>query len=191
MTNLTESASPEGRVLPRFLDKLMGVRVLLINSVFEAEQDGETVPVVPDIQGLEAAVAVARITVPDKLSGREIRFLRKAICKKSTELARFLDVTPSTFSRWENDRDVMSTNTERVFRLRILNSLRRCAPGVEVKVETILEMKISPFRAPAHPTTLIFEHLHGLVDGESADVWVYQGTSNEEDELVSHIRRRA
>jgi DNA-binding transcriptional regulator YiaG len=190
MTNRTESASAGGRVLPRFLDKLMGVRVLLINSAFEAEQDGEKVPVVPDIQGLEAAVAVARVTVPDKLSGREIRFLRKAMCKKAAELARFLDVTPETFSRWENDREVMSTNAERVFRLRILNSLRSCAPGVKAKVDAVLEMKISPFRVSVHPTTLIFEHLHGLVDGELADVWVYQGASNEEDESIIQLRRR-
>jgi DNA-binding XRE family transcriptional regulator len=191
MTNLTESAPPGGRVLQRFLDTLMGVRVLLINSAFEAEQDGEKVPVVPDIVGLEAAIAVARVTVPDKLTGKEIRFLRKAICKKASELARFLDVTPETLSRWENDREVMSTNAERVFRLRILNSLRSCAPGVKAKVETVLEMQISPFRASVHPTTLIFERLHSLVDGEVAEVWVYQGASNEEGETVIPMRRRA
>ena len=191
MINLTESASAGGRVLPRFLDTLMGIRVLLINSAFEAEQDGEKVPVVPDIQGLEAAIAVARVTVPEKLSGKEIRFLRKAICKKASELARFLDVTPETFSRWENDREVMSTNAERVFRLRILNSLRGSAPGVKAKVDTVLEMKISPFRATIHPTTLVFEHLRGLVEGEVGDVWVYQGTSNEDSEAVIHLRRRA
>jgi DNA-binding transcriptional regulator YiaG len=180
MANLTESASAGGRVLPRF-----------INSAFEVEQDGEKVPVVPDVQALEAAIAVARVTVPDKLNGKEIRFLRKAICKKASELARFLDVTPETFSRWENDREVMSTNAERVFRLRILNSLRNSTPGVRAKVDDVLEMKISPFRASVHPTTLVFEHVRGLVDGELAYVWVYQGISTEEAETVIHMRRRA
>jgi DNA-binding transcriptional regulator YiaG len=186
MANTAKSAHEERRVLPRFLDKLMGVRVLLINSVFEVAQDGVTAPVVPDVQGLEAATAVARATVQDKLSGKEIRFLRKALCLKGTALADFLDVTGETLSRWENGKDAISTNAERILRLRVLHGLRARAPGVQADTAALLDLKFLPFRASTEPTTLEFERVDALCEnGEFKKVWIFRGIAENEDQ--SHI----
>jgi hypothetical protein len=182
MVNVTEGASAGGRVLPRFIDKLMGVRVMLINSVMEVSQDGETAPIVPDIEGLEAAIAVARSMVPDKLSGKEIRFLRKTLGQKGAELARFLDVRAETLSRWENGKEVITTNAERVLRFRVVADLKQKAPGVEVDVAAVMSIKPSPFRMSTLPTTLVFEHVSAFVKGTRQKVWLYQGISDEKEE---------
>lgn len=177
MVHKTEGASGEGgRVLPRFLDTLMGIRILLINSAFEAVQDGEAAPVVPDINGLEAAAAVARATIPAKLSGKEIRAMRKALGLRAAALAEFLDVTPETLSRWENGKEAVSNNAERILRLRVVHGLRTKAPGVKAASDTILDLKISPFRTSMEPTTLQFERVEVVENGDFKKVWRYLGT---------------
>jgi DNA-binding transcriptional regulator YiaG len=185
MADEKKSALEERRVLPQFLDKLMGVRALLINSAFETTQDGDVAPIVPDIQGLEAAIAVARVTVPDKLSNKEIRFLRKALGLRATALASFLDVTPETFSRWENGKDVISTNAERILRLRVLHGLRARAPGVKAEASDILDLKISPFRTSTAPTTLEFARVGALSqEGGFEQVWIFRGLVENEPQSV-------
>lgn len=181
MKNDVGRAPEEGRVIPTYTDKLMRVRVLLIHSALEAGHNGAAGVIVPDLQGLEAAVAVARATVPDKLSGQEIRFLRKTVGMKAAELARFLDVTAETISRWENGKKVISTNAERVFRLKILTDLREKAMGVEAKLNAVVDMKFSPFRASTSPTTLTFERVSAVVEGRREKIWLYQGVADEEE----------
>ena len=182
MKTSAENAPIGGRILPKYLDKLMGVRVLLINSAFEANHEGARSIAVSDIDGLEVAIAVARATVPHKLTGKEIRFLRKALGMKATDLAHFLDVTPETVSRWENDRERITTNAERVFRIKIITDLREKAMGVEAKLNTVVDMKFSPFRPSMVPTTLIFERVGAVVEGRREKIWLYQGISDEDEE---------
>ena len=47
--------------------------------------------IIPNLQGLVAAIAVLRIAIPFKLSGSEIRFLRKAMEWPAKKLAEKLD----------------------------------------------------------------------------------------------------
>lgn len=157
------------RLLPEYRDDLMGVPLLLLDSAREIQQDGETAVTVPDPEGLEAAVAVARITMPPKLNGQEIRFLRRAIGQKANSLADFLDVAPETFSRWENGKDPISQNPERILRLRVFHCLKDKAPGIAAKANDILDLKIVPFRDPSF--RLVFERLNFVVDGRREIVW--------------------
>ena len=181
MRNDTGHAPIGGRVLATHVDELMGVRLMLVDSAFQVEQEGTKGVLVPDLDDLRAAVAVARALVQDKLAGKEIRFLRKALHMKAAELARFLDVTAETMSRWENDREVININAERVFRFRVLTDLREKAPGVEVDLRMAVELKPSPFRASTMPTTLIFERVTRVVEGRREKMWLYQGVLDEKD----------
>src|SRR5262249_34268170 len=140
--------------------------------------------VVPDVMALEAAMAVARVTVSTKLSGEEIRFLRKALGMKAVDLAKFLDVTPETFSRWENGAIPISTNAERILRLRVVHALRLKTPGVPAKDEDILSMSFTPIRSSTEPTTLIFKRALVLSDESSREVWCYSGTVKPEVKSV-------
>jgi DNA-binding transcriptional regulator YiaG len=163
------------RVKPEFLDEQMGFPVVLLDSVYEAQSGDTSGKVVPDIAGLEAAMAVARIMDDFKLNGREIKFLRRAIGMKAVDLAEFLDVTAETLSRWENDRELISTNPERVLRMRVYNALRSKAPGVIADADTILGMKFRTLR-PAGDGMMMFRRLLAMKDGGAQYVWLYEGT---------------
>lgn len=180
-TRNTKPVNEVPKIIPRHKDTLMGLPIVLINAAYEAVHGDETGVVVPDIPALEAAIAVARASVPTKLSGNEIRFLRKAIGMKAQDLAKFLDVTPETFSRWENDSgSPISTNPERVFRLRVVHALRDKTPGVMAKDDVILDMNFVPFRTTLNPVTLVFYRLAILQDGCPQQVWHFIGTEAEE-----------
>lgn len=170
-----ESQRPRDRKIERYADESMGLPVVLIDSAIASSLDDEEGVIIPDIKGLEAAIAVARVTIPDKLRGEEIRFMRKAIGLKAVELASFLDVVPETLSRWENGREVITANPERIFRLRVLRALKDKARGVPAKVDDILDMEFVAVRASPQPITLVFERMVTFVDDLRQWVWAFQG----------------
>lgn len=182
------SDSAGDRLLERYADDSMGLPVVLINSAIESSFDDEKGVIVPNLKGLEAALALARITIPDKLRGQEIRFVRKAIGIKAVDLASFLDVAPETISRWENAREVISMNAERILRVRVLFALKDCAPGVFATVDDLLDMKISPVRASPEPITLVFERLPMLTESGRQQVWSFQGVEETETERTATIQ---
>jgi putative zinc finger/helix-turn-helix YgiT family protein len=61
------------------------------------------------------ALDVARSTA--RLTGAEIRFLRKHLGWSGRDFARIFGVAPETVSRWENDRDPMGAIADRLLRL--------------------------------------------------------------------------
>jgi len=103
---------------------------------------------IPNLPGLIAAVAIGRSKADRKLSGQEIRFLRKALDETGKELAEHLDVTEETVSRWENDRLAISNSVERMLRLRVCKVLRQKAPAMDWNDDEILyRLKIIPVSA--------------------------------------------
>jgi len=167
-------------LLPEYYDVAMGFPVILRESVIEVRRpDGEKGIIIPDLAGLEAAMAVARVSVPAKLTGPEIKFLRKAMALKAAALAKFLDVTAETLSRWENGREPISTNAERLLRLRVLNTLRDRAPGVVVTAGDVLELKFLPVRL-AHETALVFERVLVLSGSEIKEAWFFKGVNRDQ-----------
>jgi len=173
MTKVENITSPANEdLIPEFRDEAMGIPTILINSARRVTHDGEPGVIIPDIPGLEAAIAVARVTLPHKLSGREIRFLRRSMGLKAVALAKFLDVTPETLSRWENGPEAISTNAERVLRLRVLQTLKEKVIGIKVRSGDILDLKFSPVRL-AHPVALVFTRLSVLSDESLQEAWVF------------------
>ncbi len=177
MTAKTTAKESE-RILPSYREKLMGIPVILHKCAIEVRNGNEISTAVPDVKGLEAALAVARISIPAKLSGKEIKFVRRVLGKKANELAKQLDITPEHFSRIENGNAALTTNTERIFRWHILRELRDKAPYVRVKAEEILDMSFPTFRSTVAPVTLIFTRTKGAVNGVSRHVWIFEGAEN-------------
>lgn len=75
---------------------------------------------VPNMGGLLKEVAVARTLFPRKFSADELKFLRKAVNLKGSELASLLGVSPEHLSRCENRDRVLSVAAEKLFRVIIL-----------------------------------------------------------------------
>ncbi len=99
---------------------------------------------IPNLPGLMAAVAVMRSNTERKLSGQEIRFMRKTMEKTAKELAAKLDTTEETVSRWENDKLVISNPFERMLRVHVCRELGD-RTSVEWNDDDILyRLKINP-----------------------------------------------
>lgn len=97
-------------------------KVVLANSVVEriCSKCGRRSGVaIPEHQQLESLIAVSRITDSRKLSGREVRFLRKVLGLSSRELADELGLAPETLSKIENGRTPIGNSYERILRTRV------------------------------------------------------------------------
>ncbi len=90
---------------------LVGIRYLICRKC--GTQAAE-IPAVKQLLGL-----IARIVVEGegKLTGAEIRFLRKRLGKKASEFARMVGVTPEQVSRWENDSNPPEPSADKLIRL--------------------------------------------------------------------------
>lgn len=113
------------RILPEYVvDNLGGsFKVILVDSAkcrYDENTGKERIDI-PDYDGLIGAIATLRAINDRKLSGRDIKFLRKHLGMKAKDLAVHLDVSPEHLSRCENEEKVLSGNSEKILRLLVLS----------------------------------------------------------------------
>lgn len=77
---------------------------------------GTTDPIIPHVNELMRVLALAVIARPYRLSGEEIRFLRKYLGKSGTEFCKLLSINKSTLSKWENNEDRVGEQSDRLIR---------------------------------------------------------------------------
>ncbi len=81
---------------------------------------GEEERVLPRLAQLHRLIAERVAEKEARLTGAEIRFLRKHLGWSGEDFAGVLDVRPETVSRWENEKETMSATAERLLRLMAL-----------------------------------------------------------------------
>ncbi len=123
---------------------MFGIPVTLINAVTEESCTvcGEVNVCIPDHKGLIAALAIARAMEAPKLSGKDIRFMRKALEVPAKTLAEMLEVTVETVSRWENEKLPIGATSEKLLRMVVGIVLEESAPGVVFDRKHVLKMRI-------------------------------------------------
>lgn len=127
--------SPEARIIVRRSPpKAFWQRAFLIPSPWPGGFS--------NLEGLIAAVAIARVAAAQELSGNEIRFLRKALGWSSRELAAKLEVRDETVSRWENEKEPIGATSEKLLRLIVAQFLGDKAPALDVDQKRIVSMRI-------------------------------------------------
>lgn len=122
----------------------LGLEVVLHNAaerVFCVNCGYETLSI-PNMDGLVAATAMVRLLEPTKLDGKDIKFLRKAAEMPATALAKELEVTPETVSRWENEKAPIGASVEKLFRLSMAERFAHLAPCVPYTAAAILNMNV-------------------------------------------------
>jgi|SRR5215470_3579404 len=149
------------RVVPDFEHAAIGLPgVVLRNAVEEiyCVRCGTVDSVhFPNIDGLTAAIAVARVKQNTKLAGADIRFLRKALGHNQQELATLLGVRSETVSRWESNHQPIEPPTEKLLRALVAVELSERAPGIEVDFKELLETTVPAVRKDPRPTPLVLE----------------------------------
>jgi len=111
----------------------------------------------PNVDGLTAAIAVARVKQNTKLAGADIRFLRKALGRNQQELAALLGVRNETVSRWESSHQPIEPATEKLLRALVAVELSDRAPGIEVDFKELLETPVPAIRKDPRPVPLVLE----------------------------------
>ena len=82
---------------------------------------GEQETVIPRILDLHRKLAEAVVLKAGRLTGAEIRFLRKILGWSGQDFARHAGVKPETVSRWENGHAPMAGTAERFLRLAVVH----------------------------------------------------------------------
>lgn len=97
------------------------------------------------------ALAVAKSTA--RLTGVEIRFLRKHIGWSGRDFARHFGVTPETVSRWENDKEPMGATADRLLRvLAVRNQPVEAYPTEQLSAVALTEPVAESLSAKATST---------------------------------------
>jgi putative zinc finger/helix-turn-helix YgiT family protein len=93
--------------------------VLLGVEVRRCPKCGEEEIVIPRIEELHRVLAGALLRKAGRLTGVEVRFLRKVLGWSGEDFARNVGVARETVSRWENEHEQMSPVAERLLRLAV------------------------------------------------------------------------
>jgi len=102
--------------------------------------------IVPDPKSLIAVVAVLRAANPQKLTGKEIRFLRKSLARKAKDFAGDISLSAEQLSRFENDKQPASEVYEKLVRLTVCLGHLDHTVRLGVDHRTFLTMRICSVR---------------------------------------------
>jgi putative zinc finger/helix-turn-helix YgiT family protein len=149
----------DSTVMAQYETRELGIPLLISKSVHlrTCKHCGQSSHFIPYPDRLIAAAAVGRAKVSAKLTGNEIRFLRKALAISAKDLSNALGVAAETFSRWENDKAPMNPATEKMLRIYTGIKLGSLAPAVEFNPEEIINMSIKGIRGHHREIVLHFE----------------------------------
>lgn len=104
---------------------------------------------IPRIEALDRLLAHTVAARSGRLTGPEIRFLRKHLGWSGSDFARTFDVDPSTVSRWEAGSQSMDLRAEKLLRV----SATRMEPIADyAEYEAFLAKVSEPGPAPSAPT---------------------------------------
>lgn len=132
-TNCGQAAKVE-RGTYRFKECGLDGVVLQGIEVIRCASCGNEDPVIPHVSELMRVLALAVVGKPYRLTGKEVRFLRKFLGMTGEEFARLLHVDKSTLSKWENGEDRVGEQSDRLIRLITL----ALGDGLREKIEEII-----------------------------------------------------
>lgn len=109
-----------------------GFRVLLRGVEVGRDANGHVARGIERAGPLLDAIVLTVLSKPSRLSGAEVRLLRTHAGWNGQEFAAIIGATPEQVSRWENDRNPIGPQADRL--LRALVALRTGLGGFEVDV---------------------------------------------------------
>jgi putative zinc finger/helix-turn-helix YgiT family protein len=145
-------------VKPEHVEDLGGVVVKIMNAVkvFKCTNTdcGEEVIGIPDMQGLVRAAAVYRALDPARLTGKEVRFMRRALDMTQAEFGKAMDLSPEHVSRWETGARGTGCASEKLVRHNLCALLYKDVLALDYDPSVIANMQFEEAReedAPPEP----------------------------------------
>jgi len=129
---------------PEHTEDLGGVVVKVLNAVqvLRCDKCGTEMVAIPDMQGLGRATAISRALNPVRLSGREVKFLRRVLDMTQVKFAEAMELTPESVSRWENDARGVGAACEKLVRHNTCALLYKDAKGRPYDPAVITRMRV-------------------------------------------------
>ena len=159
------------RLVPSYEVKTLGVPVILLDAVTEivCSHCNHRKVRLPRAEGLSKAVAMIRVLIPIKMTGDEIRFLRKTIRMTQAEFADQIipGLNVSTLSRWEHDAQGMGGYSEMVMRQNVAALLAESVRCHDYNPKFAIGMRI--IVAPMPPISL--RRVHHTELGQDVEAW--------------------
>lgn len=135
-----------------------------VTAIIDTETGEEEIGI-PDYHQYAAAVAMARVHIPLRFAGTEVRFLRKVLDLTQEEFGSLLNkMAKERVSRWENDRQSPGEATERNLRLYIIETLHERVPGIAPGRMAIHQMRVEGVAGDTNPWPLIKLRRVAVVD---------------------------
>ena len=108
---------------------LVGVKIATCKGCGEQEVE------IPRIEELHRLIASKIVAKAGRLTGEEVRFLRKHIGWSGAALARHFGMSPETISRWENNKEQIGPVADRLLRI----AVREKSPISSCALEDLLD----------------------------------------------------
>ncbi len=136
----------ERSVKAEHVEDLGGIVVKVLNAVVvqRCSDCGEEMTGIPDLQGLARAAAMARALNPARLTGKEVKFIRRALDLTQKEFAEKMELSTEHVCRWENDHNGVGAMSEKLARHNACALLHE--EGVcDYDPKTIVDMRFVPY----------------------------------------------
>ena len=103
-------------------DRPIGLSGVRLNTfVTRCSKCGAFEIAILNLEGLHQAIARTLITKQARLTGEEVRFLRKVLGWSGADFAEHMGTSAETVSRWENDTIPIGPQADRLLRLMVMS----------------------------------------------------------------------
>src|SRR5580704_19446226 len=128
-TNCEEQVIPERRNY-RYSESGLSNVILQGVEVADCPKCGTSDVIIPRMAKIHRAIAQALANSPARLTGEQLRFLRKHLGLSGEQLGRYLHTDRTKISKWERGEDQIGPATDRLVRLLAAALDRELRPGV-------------------------------------------------------------
>jgi len=101
---------------------------------------------IPRVAELHRAIALALVHKPARFLGAEVRYLRKYMGWSGVDFASRMGVNPETVSRWENEKEAISSTSDRLLRLIVVRNW----PVEDYSVDDLVKIQDRKDPSPVH-----------------------------------------
>ena len=101
----------------RYTESGLSNVVLQDVEVADCPACGHSDVMIPRLAKIHRAIALALANSPARLTGAQLRFLRKHIGHNGEQLAKYLHTDKTKISKWERDEDPIGPSNDRLVRL--------------------------------------------------------------------------
>ena len=139
MHKLREQVTPERRNY-RYHESGLSNVILKGIEVADCPKCGTSDAIIPRMAKIHRAIAQALANSPARLTGEQLRFLRKHLGLSGEQLGRYLHTDRTKISKWEHGEDRIGPATDRLVRLLAAALDSELRPGVSAIAEHLPEI---------------------------------------------------